>query len=121
MTTRLFITTLCLVILSACAHKEYEHLQTTTDTVRVYHHHKDSVVHKDSVFVHIHTQGDTVYHVTERWNIRYNDRVRIDTVYKAKEQQKQETKTEVRKETPTWQYWFMIGLMFLVIVILIKR
>ena len=77
---------------------ERENIVTKTDTVRIYSQHKDSVVYRDSVFVHLYERGDTVYHVTERWNVRYNDRVRVDTVYKVREVAQQSKEVAEKKE-----------------------
>ena len=85
-------------LLSGCKTVERENIVTKTDTVRIYSQHKDSVVYRDSVFVHLYEKGDTIYHVTERWNVRYNDRVRVDTVYKVREVAQQSKEVAEKKE-----------------------
>ena len=85
-------------LLSSCKTVERENIVIKNDTVRIYSQHKDSVVYRDSVFVHLYERGDTVYHVTERWNVRYNDRVRVDTVYKVQEVQAQSKEVAEKKE-----------------------
>lgn len=87
------------LLFGGCKTIERENIVTKTDTVRIYSQHKDSVVYRDSVFVHLYERGDTVYSVTERWNVRYNDRVRIDTVYKVREIEAQ-SKEVVEKQEP---------------------
>lgn len=75
-----------LLLLGACRTVEqvtdFKSETARRDTVHVYTERRDSVVYRDSVFLHVYQRGDTVYHLTERWNVRYNDRVRIDTVYR---------------------------------------
>lgn len=82
----------------SCKTVERENIVTKTDTVRIYSQHKDSVVYRDSVFYHVYERGDTVYSVTERWNVRYNDRVRVDTVYKVREVAQQSKEVTEKKE-----------------------
>lgn len=96
--------TLLASLMSSCKTVEQSEVVTEVkhDTVRIYTQKRDSVVYRDSVFVHVYTQGDTVYYVTEKWNVRYNDRVRVDTVYVSKEAQKQEKKTEVVEKKQPW-------------------
>ena len=91
-----------LLLVSSCKTVEQEHIEVRTDTVQVFTHHRDSIVHRDSVFTHVYEKGDTVYSITERWNVRYIDRVHTDTVYKARsvEQSQKEIK---EKEKPWWK------------------
>lgn len=93
---------LMLALLTGCKTVEQEHIEVRTDTVRVICHHRDSVVHRDSVFTHVYEKGDTVYSITERWNVHYIDRTRTDTVYKTRimEQSQKEIK---EKEKPWWK------------------
>lgn len=86
------------LLFGGCKTIERENIVTKTDTVRIYTQHKDSVVYRDSVFVHLYERGDTIYHITERWNVRYNDRVRVDTVYKVREVQAQSKEVTEKKE-----------------------
>lgn len=90
--------TLLASLMGSCKTVERENIVTKTDTVRIYSQHKDSVVYRDSVFCHVYERGDTVYSVTERWNVRYNDRVRVDTVYKVREVQAQSKEVTEKKE-----------------------
>lgn len=91
------VITLC-YLLSSCKTVERENIVNKTDTVRIYSQHKDSVVYRDSVFVHLYERGDTVYHVTERWNVQYRDRIHTDTVYKVREVQAQSKEVVEKKE-----------------------
>ena len=90
--------TLLASLMGSCKTIERENIVTKTDTVRIYTQQRDSIIHRDSVFVHLYERGDTVYHVTERWNVRYNDRVRVDTVYKVREVQAQSKEVAEKKE-----------------------
>ena len=89
------------LLFGGCKTVEQENIVTKTDTVRIYSQHKDSVIYRDSVFVHLYERGDTIYHVTERWNVHYNDRVRVDTVYKVREVA-QQSKEVAEKKEPWW-------------------
>lgn len=86
------------LLFGGCKTVERENIVTKTDTVRIYTQHKESVVYRDSVFVHLYEKGDTVYHITERWNVRYNDRVRVDTVYKVREVAQQSKEVAEKRE-----------------------
>ena len=88
------------LLFGGCKTVEQENIVTKTDTVRIYTQQRDSIIHRDSVFYHVYERGDTVYSVTERWNVRYNDRVRVDTVYKVREVQAQSK--EVAEEKEPW-------------------
>lgn len=82
---------------------DYKSETARRDTVHVYTERRDSVVYRDSVFVHVYTQGDTVHCVTERWNVRWSDRVRVDTVYRVADYKSTtaERKTEVVEKKPS--------------------
>jgi len=82
----------------SCKTVERENIINKTDTVRIYSQHKDSVVYRDSVFVHLYEKGDTIYHVTERWNVQYRDRIHTDTVYKVREVAQQSKEVTEKKE-----------------------
>ena len=111
------------LLCGGCKTVEREIIVNKTDTVRIYTQHKDSVVYRDSVFVHLYERGDTIYHVTERWNVRYNDRVRVDTVYKVREVQAQ-SKDVTEKKEPWWDSVLgamIIGVLFVGLMKLIER
>lgn len=115
--------TLLASLMGSCKTVEREIIVNKTDTVRIYTQHKDSVIYRDSVFVHLYESGDTVYHVTERWNVRYNDRVRVDTVYKVREVQAQ-SKDVTEKKEPWWDSVLgamIIGVLFVGLMKLIER
>ena len=69
-------------LLSGCKTVERESVIVKSDTLHHYTERRDSVVYRDSVFVHLYERGDTIYSITERWNVQYRDRVKIDTVYR---------------------------------------
>lgn len=111
------------LLFGGCKTVEREIIVNKTDTVRIYTQHKDSVVYRDSVFVHLYERGDTVYQVTERWNVRYNDRVRVDTVYKVREVQAQSKEVAEKKE-PWWDSVLgamIIGVLFVGLMKFIER
>lgn len=86
------------LLFGGCKTVEREIIVNKTDTVRIYSQHKDSVVYRDSVFVHLYERGDTVYHITERWNVEYRDRIHTDTVYKVREVAQQSKDVTEKKE-----------------------
>lgn len=80
--TGLLLGFLLMLLLSGCKTVERERVVVKSDTLHHYTHSRDSVVYRDSVFVHMYEKGDTIYSITERWNVQYRDRVKIDTVYR---------------------------------------
>ena len=86
------------LLFGGCKTVERESVVVKSDTLHHYTERRDSVVYRDSVFVHLYERGDTVYHITERWNVRYNDRVRVDTMYKVREVQVQSKEVTEKKE-----------------------
>ena len=84
-------------LLSGCKTVERESVVVKSDTLHHYTHSKDSVVYRDSVFVHLYEKGDTIYSITERWNVQYRDRVRVDTVYKSVAVVQQQTERTEKK------------------------
>lgn len=111
------------LLFGGCKTVEQENIVTKTDTVRIYTQQRDSIIHRDSVFYHVYERGDTVYSVTERWNVRYNDRVRVDTVYKVREVQAQSKEVAEKKEA--WYEkalpWLLVGVFATMTLLLITR
>lgn len=111
------------LLFGGCKTVERESVVVKSDTLHHYTERRDSVVYRDSVFVHLYERGDTVYHITERWNVRYNDRVRVDTVYKVREVQAQSKEVAEKKE-PWWDSVLgamIIGVLFVGLMKLIER
>ena len=111
------------LLFGGCKTVERESVVVKSDTLHHYTERRDSVVYRDSVFVHLYERGDTVYHVTERWNVRYNDRVRVDTVYKVREVA-QQSKEVAEKREPWWDSVLgamIIGVLFVGLMKLIER
>lgn len=72
-----------LFFLSGCSRKIYvptETVSVRTDTLRLVQTRLDSVFVHDSIT--LVQRGDTVF--SERWHIRYRDRVHVDTVIRAR-------------------------------------
>lgn len=84
-------------LLSGCKTVECESVVVKSDTLHHYTERRDSVVYRDSVFVRLYEKGDTIYSITERWNVQYRDRVRVDTVYKSVAVVQQQTERTEKK------------------------
>ena len=70
--------------LGSCKHIEYVAVpEYHTDTLYVSKTQHDSIYVKDSIYVHEWSKGDTVYIEQLRWQTKWRDRVRTDTVYKS--------------------------------------
>lgn len=76
----LFIALLC----AGCSPRVVETVVVRTDTLIQTKVEKDSVVHRDSVFVHEWQKGDTVYMEKVKWMERWRDRLLTDTLYISK-------------------------------------
>lgn len=92
------------LLFGGCSHKVVEDMQVERvhDTLTIIKEKRDSVVYRDSVFVHLYEKGDTVYSITERWNVQYKDRVRVDTVYKARDRGEILKSVITQKEEKPW-------------------
>jgi hypothetical protein len=73
----LFIALLC----AGCSPRVVETVVVRTDTLIQTKVEKDSVVHRDSVYVHEWQKGDTVYMEKVKWMERWRDRLLTDTLY----------------------------------------
>jgi len=77
----IFIGLLLCALFSSCTTTKYITVpEYHTDTVRVVKVQHDSLVLKDSVY--IHDKGDTI--LIEKWHTQYRDRWRTDTIYQSK-------------------------------------
>ena len=76
----LFIALLC----AGCSPRVVETVVVKTDTLIQTKVEKDSVVHRDSVYVHEWQKGDTVYMEKVKWMERWRDRLLTDTLYISK-------------------------------------
>lgn len=111
------------LLFGGCKTVERESVVVKSDTLHHYTERRDSVVYRDSVFVHLYESGDTVYHIKERWNVEYRDRIHTDTVYKVREVQAQSKEVEEKRE-PWWDSVLgamIIGVMFVGLTKLIER
>jgi hypothetical protein len=84
-----------------------------TDTLRVVKVQHDSLVLKDSVY--IHDKGDTV--LIEKWHTQYRDRIVRDTVYQSK-RDSIPYPVEVVKEVPAKLTWWQQARLHLANIVL---
>jgi hypothetical protein len=98
----IFIGLLLCALFSGCTTTKYVPvIEHHTDTVRVVKVQHDSLVLKDSVY--IHDKGDTV--LIEKWHTQYRDRIVRDTVYQSKHDSIPYP-VEVVKEVPAKLTWW---------------
>jgi hypothetical protein len=99
----IFIGLLLCALFSGCTTTKYVPvIEHHTDTVRVVKVQHDSLVLKDSVY--IHERGDTI--LIENWHTQYRDRWRTDTIYQSKRDSipyPVEVIKEVPAELTMWQ------------------
>lgn len=76
----LFIALLC----AGCSPRVVETVVVRTDTLVQTKLEKDSVVHRDSVYVHEWQKGDTVYMEKVKWMTRWENHLKHDTLYISK-------------------------------------
>jgi len=98
----ILVAVLLCALFSGCTTTKYVTVpEYHTDTLRVVKVQHDSLVLKDSVY--IHDKGDTV--LIERWHTQYRDRWRTDTVYQSK-RDSIPYPVEVVKEVPAQLTWW---------------
>ena len=97
------------------------------DTLRLSRNIRDSVVVRDSVYVKEAVRGDTVWLEVTRWKTRERERVRVDTVYRARVDSVEKVIVKERKLT-AWERarlgfggWAMGALMVVILFTLLKR
>ena len=100
----IFIGLLLCALFSGCTTTKYVTVpEYHTDTVRVVKVQHDSLVLKDSVY--IHDKGDTI--LIEKWHTQYRDRWRTDTIYQSKHDSiPAPYPVEVIKEVPAELSWW---------------
>lgn len=85
------------LLLASCSPKVIEKVVVQRDTTTV--HHRDSILHRDSVYVKEWVKGDTVHHYEYRDRLVYHDRWRDSIVVKV-DSFAVETIKEVKVEKP---------------------
>lgn len=81
---RLHLVTICLLLLVSCSPRIIERVQVQRDTTYVTAYLRDSVVHRDSIYIKERVAGDTIK-ITE-YRDRWRERVRVqhDTIIRTK-------------------------------------
>lgn len=74
----------CLLLGSCTTTKYIPVVEYHTDTLYQNHVQHDSIHVRDSVYFHEYVKGDTVYQEKTRWLTEWRERLKIDTVFKAK-------------------------------------
>lgn len=106
---------LCVLLVSACSPKIIEKVVVQHDTTLV--HHRDSVLHRDSIYVKEWVKGDTVHHYEYRDRFIYKDRWRDSVVVKV-DSFAVETIKEVQVEKPlSWGKRAKLGLFWWVFAV----
>lgn len=122
---------LIVTALAGCTTTKYITVETVrTDTQYVAKWQHDSIYVIDSVFLHLWHDGDTVYVEKTKWQTKYVERLRVDTVYRSKA----DTVTVIKPAgeasgTLTWfQRWrlsladvVLIGLLVVVVFWITKK
>lgn len=60
--------------------KVVEVMRTKTDTTYIVKHHRDSIYVSDSIYINDFVRDDTVFIVKNRWQTKFIERTRTDTV-----------------------------------------
>lgn len=112
---------LAMLLLTGCSPRVIEHEIIRTDTLYQVKVQKDSIFHRDSVYIHEWQAGDTIYKEKVKWVERWKERERIDTLYISKTDTlkvKDVVVNEVAKPLGWWQKLFIwIGAIFSVFLI----
>lgn len=105
MTLKPLMALTALMALMSCRSTQVEKT-VSTDTLRVVNLQRDSVYLRDSVFVSVMQQNDTIFYTKTVTKTAYRDRWRTDTVYKAKTDTVSVTKEAVKEKTVTRFPWW---------------
>lgn len=100
----LFIVLAAAMFSGCTATKEVIVEKVRTDTTYITKHQRDSIWQHDSIYVHEYQRGDTVYLERTKWLTKYRERLRVDTLYRAKTDTVYIEKT-VTKENNAASWW----------------
>lgn len=102
------------VVLAGCSQKVVTVERVVMDTLRLSRNIRDSVVVRDSVVMREQMRGDTVFVELTRWKTRERERVRVDTVYRARvDSVEKVVEVEKRVEVERERRWWEKGLMWI--------
>lgn len=91
-------------LLGSCSPKVIENVVTRTDTCFIQKMQRDSIYMHDSIYVHEWTVGDTVRITTDRWHVKWREKIVRDTAYVSQRDTVKVTKIEqVAKPLSQWQ------------------
>lgn len=100
----MFVGLLLCALLGSCSPKVIENVVTRTDTCFIQKMQRDSVYMHDSIYVHEWTAGDTVRITTDRWHVKWKEKIIRDTAYVSRHDTVRVTKIEqVAKPLSQWQ------------------
>lgn len=117
------------ILMCGCSPKVIERTVVSHDTTYIDKLRRDSIYVKDSIFLHMWHEGDTVYVERDRWHTQWRDRLIKDTAYVSRTDTLTVTREkEVKKPLSGW-HWFqiwtgrlvLIALAVLVIVAMLRR
>ena len=75
---------LLLSLLTGCKTVKYIPVETVrTDTAYITKQQRDSIIIRDSIYVHEYQRGDTIYRDRIQFRDRWRDRWRTDTIYRS--------------------------------------
>ena len=105
---------LSITFLPGCSPRIIEKVVYQRDTTVV--HHRDSIIHRDSIYVREWMKGDTVYIEKYKDRYIYRDRWR-DSIRVVRDSVAVETIKEVKVEKPLtwwqnariWAFWWLLG------------
>ena len=76
---------LLLSLLTGCKTVQYIPVETVrTDTAYITKQQRDSIIIRDSIYVHEYQRGDTIYRDRIQFRDRWRDRWRTDTIYRSR-------------------------------------
>lgn len=106
------------MLMCGCSPKVIENTIVQHDTTYIEKLWRDSIYVKDSIFVHMWHEGDTVFVERDRWHTQWRDRLIKDTAYVSRTDTVKVTREkEVKKPLSGWQ-WFQIWTGRLVLIAL---
>lgn len=88
------------------------------DTAYITKEKRDSIRIHDSIYLHEYTKGDTVYIERTRWHRAVEERLRVDTIYKARVDSvpvPYEVERIVYRQR-WWQRWLNYASLFVILI-----
>lgn len=121
--TLALIVCLIILLLTGCKHIEYVSVpELHTDTLYINKTEHDSIYVKDSIYIHEWSKGDTVYIEQLRWQTKWREKLRTDTIRESRVDSVAVPYPVIKtKATGWWAFWGLVAALIAIVAIILLR